>query len=210
VAVREQSKPKNELSGLVTVRVVQTPKTNRCVRFRGWWLSGNVQNPENKHEHLFLGLVVVSSTSVYRNLGQPCPLSSLTTLVMCNGSSLRLAFRAREWLVVARKGVKPVCLAFRVREGWVVGGMKPLRLVFRAREGFAVGRPSITRNASERGWDGWETPPSRVSSEGGLTQFSPNLLDLGFIFKATCCKKLQTNNYNQYKLLLNQECPRPV
>jgi len=43
-----------------------------------------------------------------------------------------------------------------------------------------------------------------------LTQFSPNLLDLGFIFKATCCKKLQTNNYNQYKLLLNQECPRPV
>ena len=136
--------------------------------FRGWWLSGNVQNPENKHERSFSGLVVVSSTSVYRNLGQPCPLSSLTALVMCNGSSLRLAFRAREWLVVARKGVKPVRLAFRAREGWVVGGMKPLRLAFRVREGFAVGRPSVTWNASERGWDGWETPPSCVSSEGGM------------------------------------------
>jgi len=96
------------------------PENEQACSFSGWWLSGNVQNPENECSCSFSGLVVVSSTSVYRNLGQPCPLSSLTTPVMCNGSSLRLAFRARERLVVARKGVKPVHLAFRAREGWVV------------------------------------------------------------------------------------------
>jgi hypothetical protein len=69
---------------------------------------------------------------------------------------LRLMFRARERLVVARKGVKPVRLVFRAREGWVVGGMKPLRLAFRAREGWVVGS----------GW--YETPSSRVPSEGGV------------------------------------------
>ncbi len=43
-----------------------------------------------------------------------------------------------------------------------------------------------------------------------LTQFSPNLLDLWFIFMVICWKKLKTNDYNQYKLLLDQVCPRPV
>ncbi len=71
-------------------------------------------------------------------------------------------------------GMKPLRLAFRAREGWVVGsgwyetpssrvpseggvcGGKPLRLAFRARERWVVGS----------GW--YETPSSRVPSEGGV------------------------------------------
>ena len=67
VAVREQSKPKNELSGLVTVRVVQTPKTNRCVRFRGWWLSGNVQGVSSRLVEEKLGRTLPSLIPGYPN-----------------------------------------------------------------------------------------------------------------------------------------------
>jgi hypothetical protein len=53
--------------------MVETPKMNRRVRFRGWWLSENVQNPENEHDHSFSGLVVVSSRLVENYIGRTLP-----------------------------------------------------------------------------------------------------------------------------------------
>ena len=51
----------------------QNPETNTPVRFWGWWLSENVQNPENERSCLFLGLVVVSSRLVEDLYGHTLP-----------------------------------------------------------------------------------------------------------------------------------------
>jgi hypothetical protein len=46
---------------------------NTPVCFLGWWLPENVQNLENEHDHLFLGLVVVSSSSIEYKIGHTLP-----------------------------------------------------------------------------------------------------------------------------------------
>jgi hypothetical protein len=53
--------------------MVKTPKTNTPVHFWGWWLPENVQNPENKHDCSFSGLVVVSSSSIENKFGRTLP-----------------------------------------------------------------------------------------------------------------------------------------
>jgi hypothetical protein len=63
MAVREQSKPRNEqvcsFSGLVAARErSKPPKTSSCAPFQEWWMPEKGPNPEDEQSCSFSGLVV--------------------------------------------------------------------------------------------------------------------------------------------------------